>query len=101
MPARPSAKIEAGKLRYLTLWCQPQNQSQQVPQSWELTEEIGDSRSKRAQPRPSINHAKGVGSQRTPLTFVIVRKEFRLVGRNVDVRRALRFAGFARKAQIE
>src|SRR6267143_4827835 len=72
-----------------------------MPQSRELTEEIGDSWSKCAQPRPLIDHAKRIGAQRPSPSLIVMRQKLGLIRRHIYVRRAFRFAGFTRKAQIE
>ena len=55
----------------------------------------------RSELRPAVDHSKSISVQRPALAFVIVRQKLRLVRRDVDVRRAFRFAGFAGKAQVE
>src|SRR6202171_1385051 len=72
-----------------------------MPQSRGTAKKVRDSRRQRAPPRPSIDHPKGICSKRASLPLVIVREKFGLVCRNVAVRRAFRFARFAREAQIE
>src|ERR1700720_5010375 len=66
-----------------------------------MTEKIGDSWRRRCKSRPSIDFSKRVRPQRPPVAFVVVRKEFRPVSSNIDVRRALGFARFTRETQIE
>src|ERR1051326_399228 len=51
--------------------------------------------------RPSVDHAEGVGMERAYAALVVVRQELGLVGRHVDVHRALPFAALAGKAQVE
>src|SRR4029077_16492485 len=101
VPLRPLPKIEACKSWQLTPWREPQNQSQQMPKSRRMAEKVCDSRCQRCPSRPSVDHPKEICPQRPLLVFVIVRKEFGFVSRNVNVRGAFRFASFARKAQIE
>src|SRR5260370_32121717 len=101
LPPRPLPKIEAGKSWHLTLWREPQNQSQQMPKSGRMTEKVCDFRRQGGPLCQSIDLPEGIGAQRPPLVFVVVREKLRLVGCNVDVRRAFRFAGLARETQIE
>jgi hypothetical protein len=72
-----------------------------VSRSWGMTEKISDAWCRRCKPRPTIDFSKRICAQRPPLALVVVRKEFRLVRGNIDVRRALGFARFTREAQVE
>src|ERR1035438_2783922 len=51
--------------------------------------------------RPQVNVAEGVGAARAYAAFVIMRKEFGLVGGYVDADRAIAFASFTGEAEIE
>src|ERR1700751_3255505 len=51
--------------------------------------------------RPTIDVSKRVMIQWTRSTFVIVRKKFGFIGSDIDVRRALALAAFARKTEIQ
>ena len=48
-----------------------------------------------------MNQAERPGRPRTEAPLVVVRQEFRLVGRHVDVHRTLALAALAREAQVE
>src|SRR5258708_27123509 len=65
LPSRPSPKIQAGKSRKLTLWRETQNQSQQMPQSWNMAEKVCDARRERSKTLPTINNPVGISSKMT------------------------------------
>ena len=66
-----------------------------------MTEKIGDAWYRRCKSRPTIDFSKRVCPQRPALALIVVRKEFRSVGSNIDIRRALGLARFAGETQIE
>src|SRR5260370_33224665 len=72
-----------------------------MTESWCMAENISKSGDQRPKPCPPLDEAKGISFQRPPSLFVIVRQKFRFVGCNIDVRRAFRLAGLARKAQFQ
>src|SRR5712664_3522188 len=84
LPPRPLPKIEAGKSWHLTLWREPQNQSQQMPKSRRIAEKVCECRRQGGPFCQSIDLPEGIGAQRPPLVFVVVREKLRLVGCNVQ-----------------
>src|SRR5208337_3839096 len=99
--SRPSAKRGGRECRYLPLWRETQNAFDNVAQAGGGNEEVRHARRKRGEPRPLIDHAESVRTNWAEPAYVVVRQEFGLIRRYVDVDRALRLAGFASEAQVE
>ena len=66
-----------------------------------LREEVHKRRRHTGQSSPEMNQAKGISVPGPKTTLVIVREELGFVGRHVYMHRALAFATFARKAQVQ
>ena len=62
---------------------------------------FAEPRRMRRQPRPPVDQAHRVGVARPEPALVVVREELGLVGRHVDVHRALALAALAGQAQVE
>ena len=99
----PSA-LEAARceLREAALRCDPRAALRGVADAGQLHGEVGEARREtgngRGQMCPFVHEAKGVVAQMTAVVLVVVGEEFGLVGGDVDIHRALAFAGFAGKA---
>ncbi len=58
-------------------------------------------RHERGKPGPTVDPAHGISMARSDAVFIVVVKEFRFVGRHIDVHRAVAFATFARETEVE